>query len=121
MPKNKDTVAPKGSATRSNQATQNEDLTSGRDILSDYESITPQASESDISEEELQQLDQITDEDDLNRVDLDNTDDDGEPLNEAVDLTGEDLDIPGAEEDDANEDIGEEDEENNAYSLSDNK
>jgi hypothetical protein len=33
------------------------------------------------------------------------------------DLTGEDLDIPGAELDDSNEDIGEEDEENNYYSL----
>lgn len=33
------------------------------------------------------------------------------------DLTGDDLDIPGAELDDANEEIGEEDEENNYYSL----
>ena len=32
-------------------------------------------------------------------------------------LTGEDLDVPGAELDDANEEIGEEDEENNYYSL----
>jgi hypothetical protein len=32
-------------------------------------------------------------------------------------LTGDDLDVPGAEEDDANEEIGEEDEENNYYSL----
>ena len=32
-------------------------------------------------------------------------------------LTGEDLDIPGAESDDADEKIGEEDEENNYYSL----
>jgi hypothetical protein len=32
-------------------------------------------------------------------------------------LTGEDLDVPGAESDDANEAIGEEDEENNYYSL----
>jgi hypothetical protein len=32
-------------------------------------------------------------------------------------LTGEDLDAPGAEIDDANEEIGEEDEENNYYSL----
>jgi len=30
---------------------------------------------------------------------------------------GEDLDIPGAELDDADEDVGEEDEENNYYSL----
>jgi hypothetical protein len=34
-----------------------------------------------------------------------------------VDRTGDDLDVPGAEVDDANEDIGEEDEENNYYSL----
>lgn len=33
------------------------------------------------------------------------------------DLTGSDLDIPGAEMDDAQEDIGSEDEENNYYSL----
>ncbi len=32
-------------------------------------------------------------------------------------LDGNELDIPGAEEDDANEEIGEEDEENNYYSL----
>ncbi len=32
-------------------------------------------------------------------------------------LTGDDLDVPGAEEDDENEEIGEEDEENNYYSL----
>ncbi len=33
------------------------------------------------------------------------------------DLSGSDLDIPGAELDDINEEIGEEDEENNYYSL----
>jgi hypothetical protein len=32
-------------------------------------------------------------------------------------LTGDDLDVPGADVDDPNEDIGEEDEENNYYSL----
>ena len=32
-------------------------------------------------------------------------------------LTGDDLDVPGAEADDENEEIGEEDEENNYYSL----
>ena len=32
-------------------------------------------------------------------------------------LTGDDLDVPGAELDDAQEDIGSEDEENNYYSL----
>ncbi|MEI9910994.1 MAG: hypothetical protein WDO71_15770 [Bacteroidota bacterium] len=33
------------------------------------------------------------------------------------DMSGNDLDIPGAELDDKNEEIGEEDEENNYYSL----
>jgi hypothetical protein len=37
----------------------------------------------------------------------------------ADDYTGEDLDIPGADMDDANERIGEEDEENNGYSEAD--
>ncbi len=53
---------------------------------------------------------------------LDNTDDDGELLNvESLsdDITGEDLDIPGAELDDDNEMLGEEDEENNGYSQAD--
>ena len=35
------------------------------------------------------------------------------------DRSGDDLDVPGSEEDDANEEIGEEDEENNSYSLPD--
>ena len=32
-------------------------------------------------------------------------------------MSGNDLDVPGSEDDDANEEIGEEDEENNSYSL----
>jgi hypothetical protein len=35
----------------------------------------------------------------------------------AEDLTGEDLDVPGSELDDSDEEIGREDEENNYYSL----
>lgn len=38
-------------------------------------------------------------------------------LRENLDVTGDDLDVPGSEEDDADEEIGEEDEENNYYSL----
>lgn len=56
----------------------------------------------------------------LRRASLDNTDDDGTPLNEGSfknDIAGDDLDVPGAEDDDENEEIGEEDEENNDYSL----
>jgi hypothetical protein len=37
--------------------------------------------------------------------------------NRKVDFAGEDLDIPGSELDDAQEEIGSEDEENNLYSL----
>ena len=34
-----------------------------------------------------------------------------------VDFTGNELDVPGSEEDDAQEQVGSEDEENNSYSL----
>ena len=56
----------------------------------------------------------------LKRSSLDVTDEDGDPLNvESAGETGEDLDIPGAELDDDNELLGEEDEENNGYSEAD--
>ncbi len=61
------------------------------------------------------------DDENLRRAALDSTDNDGVPLNEESfekNITATDLDIPGAELDDANEKIGEEDEENNDYSLS---
>ena len=52
---------------------------------------------------------------------LDDTDEDGEPLNEAAvdaDTTGDDLDMPEADEDNpANSSLGQGDEENNFYSL----
>ncbi len=92
--------------------------------------ITPETIETDtdVSTAERALLDDSIDnslsEDNLNlkRSALDNTDNDGDPLNErsmADDVSGEDLDIPGAEEDDDSEAIGEEDEENNAYSQAD--
>jgi hypothetical protein len=57
---------------------------------------------------------------DLEEPLLDTTDDDGDPLNEPqpmLNQAGADLDVPGSETDDGNENIGEEDEENNYYSL----
>jgi hypothetical protein len=39
------------------------------------------------------------------------------PYGKTDDVAGEDLDVPGSEADDQNEEIGEEDEENNYYSL----
>ncbi len=60
------------------------------------------------------------DDQNLRRAALDSTDEDGAPLNEESfkkNVTGTDLDVPGAQQDDANEKIGEEDEENNEYSI----
>lgn len=60
------------------------------------------------------------DEQSLRRASLDSTDNEGVPLNERSSsnaISGSDLDVPGSEDDDTNEDIGEEDEENNSYSL----
>ena len=55
----------------------------------------------------------------LENAELDQYDEDGDVLNEKSGLSGNDLDIPGSELDDDNEKIGEEDEENNSYSLDD--
>ena len=60
------------------------------------------------------------DEDRLRTAAMDNTDFEGEALNErgfGEEQTGADLDVPISEADDANETIGKEDEENNSYSL----
>ena len=75
-----------------------------------------------IFKEEDKGLNDSTDSEDYNirRATLDNTDDEGDPLNEesfGEDVSGEDLDIPGADDDDGDEEIGEEDEENNTWSL----
>jgi len=53
----------------------------------------------------------------LDSAALDQYDEDGELLNEKTNKSGSDLDVPGSELDDANEEIGEEDEENNPYSV----
>lgn len=86
------------------------------------DSIDP---ETDVTEDDIAMLtaaDQNRDMDDhdLEEPLLDTTDEDGDPLNEPQPKymqTGADLDVPGSETDDGNEDIGEEDEENNYYSL----
>ena len=73
----------------------------------------------EISDEELALLDATEDgeeDGELRAATLDDSDEDGEKLNEAIDVSGEDLDVPGSEDDDANEALGEEDEENNSYS-----
>lgn len=80
---------------------------------------------SDVTKEDIAMLsaaDQNRDMDDRDEEEpiLDMTDNEGDPLNERAGRYGKagaDLDVPGSEQDDANEDIGEEDEENNYYSL----
>ena len=60
------------------------------------------------------------DEDNLRNARMDNTDFEGESLNERSfgdERSGKDLDVPGTSADNRNEEIGEEDEENNEYSL----
>ncbi|MEI9809002.1 MAG: hypothetical protein WDO16_14715 [Bacteroidota bacterium] len=83
-----------------------------------------ESTDSNVSKEEKKALKDaaettpgITDEENLKDAQLDQRDDEGELLNERTNISGSDLDIPGSEDDDADEDIGEEDEENNSYSL----
>ena len=82
--------------------------------------------DSNVSASEKEDLEEAANdmptEDDLNLREsaLDNTDEDGTPLNEGSsknNVAGTDLDVPGAADDDDDEEIGEEDEENNDYSL----
>jgi hypothetical protein len=81
--------------------------------------------DTDVTSEDIAMLsasDQNRDMDDpdMDEPLLDTTDEDGDPLNEVQSTyneAGTDLDVPGSETDDGNEDIGEEDEENNYYSL----
>ena len=96
----------------------------GKGVLDDDEDIiTDKANNVTNVERELLQRSSESmatrDDQQLNSADVDKTDDDGTPLNENADHSGDDLDVPGSEEDDPNEKIGEEDEENNPYSLSD--
>lgn len=82
--------------------------------------------DSDVTPDEITALDRTAenmdtdDNENLYRSELDDTDFDGEKLNEDINVSGDDLDVPGSEDDDADEEIGEEDEENNSYSMGDN-
>ena len=94
----------------------------------DGEAAIVAGTDADVTREDLELLeyaDQDANAPQLQRASLDTTDADGEPLNEVSslrsDVSGSDLDIPGAEADDDNEEIGEEDEENNYYSLGGDK
>jgi hypothetical protein len=98
----------------------------GKDVWStelvEDDVITDQTSNVSSMEKELLDLsanDMPTrDDQQLRKATLDDKDDDGDPLNERTSaVSGSDLDVPGADDDNMNEKIGEEDEENNPYSL----
>jgi len=92
-------------------------LDTDEDILTD-KNLNVTNSERDLLQRSTESMATLDDEQ-LNISDLDKTDDEGEILNEGSDRSGRDLDVPGSEDDDADEKIGEEDEENNSYSLPD--
>lgn len=82
--------------------------------------------EADVSGEEVSMLERTdidmpeTDDVRLRAANLDQEDFEGDPINEgsmATDVSGADLDESGTDSDDPMESIGEEDEENNHYSL----
>ena len=92
----------------------------------DEDNFIKMGTESDITSEERETLERgdqnmsTRDEERLQRASMDTTDFEGERLNEksfGSERSGSDLDTSGIDEDDANEAIGEEDEENNQYSL----
>jgi len=96
----------------------------GKGLFNNTEGMEDDVNVTDEEKERLQETSESmsSDEDiNLRRAELDDTDLDGEPLNESEDVAGDDLDVPGEELDDAMEDIGEEDEENNQYSLGGDK
>jgi len=96
----------------------------GKGVL-DEVPITRKSNDADVTEEEKKVLQAsaeyspVEEEVNMRRALPDNTDLDGEPLNETIDFSGEDLDVPGSELDDTDEELGEEDEENNSYSVPD--
>jgi hypothetical protein len=95
----------------------NDLLDTDDDILTD-KATNVTNTERDLLQRSMESM-STADDERLNIAKLDNTDEDGSKLNEKTDVSGRDLDVPGSEADDADEKIGEEDEENNSYSISD--
>lgn len=120
-------VAPLGELADTTISSDDEEGAGILDDLNDEdETSVRMGTDSDISQNDRTMLEtadnfhNTQDENRLRQASLDNRDFEGEPLNEASfgdEQTGADLDIPNSETDDANENIGEEDEENNSYSL----
>ncbi|MBS1586259.1 MAG: hypothetical protein JSS82_12015 [Bacteroidetes bacterium] len=106
----------------------NEDVMHGKttgEAKPDEENGIVMGTDADVTKEDLELLNRAeqnmdtTDAANLVHAELDNTDEDGDPLNEEANAiyTGDELDVPGSELDDRDEATGDEDEENNYYSL----
>lgn len=102
----------------------------GDSILENHDDdVINENSGSNVTEMEKQDLQKASnnlggDDRALRRAALQSTDEDGTPLNEGSfdkNISPDDLDVPGAALNDENEKIGEEDEENNEYSLGGDK
>jgi hypothetical protein len=97
----------------------------GKEIigLEDDEEADELSADTNVTPEEKELLSQSSvsmstgDDQQLRKAALDNVDDDGEQLNEKIDQSGNDLDVPGTDEDGNTE----EDEENSQFSLNDDK
>lgn len=95
----------------------------GEGVLDNPEDMDLASPDSNVTEDERKALDDASsnvvsrDQQNLESAQLDQVDEEGEPLSEPAGLSGKGLDVPGSELDDENEDIGEEDEENNPYSV----
>jgi hypothetical protein len=114
------TVPPLGELADTTASSDDEE---GKGLFDDEEDDAGIDESSDVSNDERKVLrdatDKVVSEDQeaLESARPDEYDEDGELLNERTNASGSDLDVPGAELDDDNEAIGEEDEENNPYSL----
>ncbi len=93
-------------------------------LIKSVDAIDEGQDDSNVSEEEIALLERTSesmftqDDQDVFNAELDNRDNDGELLNETINTSGSDLDVPGADDDDDDaQDEADADEENSIYSL----
>lgn len=116
---------PEGPGNTAISSDDEEGIRDGKDLLAEDDNVDiVMGTEADVTEEDLallgdrdQDMD-MSDDELVRKEGLDDTDFEGDPLNEAAvdeDSTGEDLDIPRSGDEDARKEI--DDEENDYYSL----
>lgn len=110
-----------------NHATETEKPLPGYTLYPAEEDIYAKGEREPYNEESDIAAQKLTEEDRFNKIDAARKGEEGEDDNDwneqgyDEDEMGDDLDVPGSELDDDWEAIGEEDEENNFYSISDNE